>query len=63
MESNYEFFFGTPERAARTLAKASTCNLEGCADCESCEMCDFIKGNAFKDGFESTLLEWLRGES
>lgn len=59
-ESNYEKLFGTPERAARTMARfsplaCSYCALESvCGDDQGkdCLLCD-----------HDALLEWLRGES
>lgn len=51
-ESNYERLFGTPERAARTLAGIS-CN----GDCYSCSL---YGAHCTCDG--ASQLEWLRGE-
>ena len=54
LKSNYQRLFGTPERAARTLA-GITCDDEGC------EGCTLYDANCSYD--ENALLEWLRGES
>ena len=52
-ESNYKRLFGTPERAARTLA-GITCDDEGC------EGCTLYDANCSYD--ENALLGWLREE-
>ena len=57
-ESNYERLFGTPERAAQTLANACA----KCSDnfpCWECPLSDISGSNVY----EPELLEWLRGES
>lgn len=51
-ETRYEQLFGTPERAARTLAGIS-CN----GDCYSCSL---YGAHCTCDG--ASQLEWLRGE-
>ena len=53
-ESNYQRLFGTPERAARTMA-GITCDDGGC------EGCTLYGANCRYDA--DALLEWLRGES
>lgn len=57
-ESNYEKLFGTPERAARTLAKACV----DCADnfpCWECPLDTIIGSNVY----EPEILEWLNGDA
>lgn len=59
MASNYETLFGTPERAARTLARFSPLACSYCAlysTCgddqdKDCLLCDY-----------DALLEWLKQE-
>lgn len=53
-ESRYEKLFGTPERAAKTIA-------DNCKYLSHCGSCPIPVGNC--DGEESTVLEWLKGES
>ena len=59
-ESNWSKLFGTPERAARTLAKLmGKCKgmQHHCADCEFTDCCiQYVGPN-------SKLLEWLGGEA
>lgn len=52
-ERRYSELFGTPERAARTLA-GITCDDGGC------EGCTLYGANCSYDS--DTLLEWLRGD-
>ena len=54
-ETNYERLFGTPERAARTLAD----NCPG----GSCGGCPGIKAETCGLGDYDALLEWLRGDA
>ena len=50
--------FGTPERAARTLAKAcGECSEK--FPCSECPLSPIVGSNVY----ESEILEWLRGES
>ena len=53
-ESNYEKLFGTPERAARTLAGIA-------CDDGGCEGCPLYDANCSYDS--DTMLEWLRGDA
>ncbi len=55
LKSNYERFFGTPERAAQTLAD----NCPG----GSCSGCPGIKAETCGLGDYDALLEWLRGKA
>lgn len=52
-ESNYERLFGTPERAAQTLAGIVT--ADGCVDCA------LLDATCCRN--EDALLEWLRGDA
>ena len=52
-ESNYERLFGTPEKAARTLAGIVT--ADGCEDCALLD--------ATCSRHEDVWLEWLRGDA
>ena len=57
-ESNYEKLFGTPEKAAWTLAKA----CGECSDkfpCWECPLSPIIGSNVY----EPEILEWLRGDA
>lgn len=57
MASRFEVLFGTPERAARTLADvASRCDANQYAHCDDCPLFDVCE-----DG--CNVIEWLRGES
>ena len=59
-ESNYEKLFGTPERAAWTLAHnaPSTCD-----ECVLIDICDIgMPATCMVDDYDA-LLEWLRGGS
>ena len=53
-ETCYEKLFGTPERAARTLA-------DNCEYLDYCGQCWVRAANC--DGKYSTVLEWLRGDA
>ena len=53
-ESNYQRLFGTPERAARTLADIA-CGGEGC------EGCLIYGAHCTYDG--AAQLEWLKGDA
>ena len=55
-ESNYEWFFGTPEKAARTLAMMCDMSLE----CDFCLLHGRSK-NICGNGDYDALLEWLMG--
>ena len=53
-ETRYEKLFGTPERAARTLAE--NCSCGNCGACPaSTSVCEC--------GHYDALLEWLRGDA
>lgn len=55
-ESNYEKLFGTPERAAWTLAKAcGECDED--LPCYECPLYPIVGNNVY----EPEILEWLRG--
>ena len=66
-ESNYQRLFGTPERAARTLAgmDVDACNwcVNSSGNPEDCRSCPYeynYYGCCLPDGF--SLLEWLKQE-
>lgn len=59
MTSNYERFFGTPERAARTLSAMQKCELGIIGNCDECDVHDACR---VRDGDYDALLEWLREE-
>ena len=56
-ETNWERLFGTPERAAKTLAKS----CDECSEAFPCSECPLypIVGN---NVYEPEILEWLRSE-
>lgn len=57
-ETRYERLFGTPERAARTLAKAcGECSDE--LPCWDCPLSPITGSNVY----EPEILEWLRGDA
>lgn len=56
--TNWEKLFGTPERAAQTLATACGECDEDLPCCE-CPLYPIVGRNVY----EPELLEWLRGES
>lgn len=56
-ESNYEWLFGTPERAARTLSRFCTDCF--CGDCATCGVPEWA---CYRRDYDA-LLGWLRGES
>lgn len=56
-ESNYEKLFGTPERAARTLA--GICESCKYGDCATCGVPDWADYSHDYDA----LLEWLSGDA
>lgn len=62
-KSNYMRLFGTPERAARTLAEFELDQINWCRGMDSCDCpYEFDRyGCSLPDGF--TLLEWLRGDA
>lgn len=53
--------FGTPERAARTLADLQTCSLGFDLECDECAVCSLCQSDARND--RDALLGWLRGEN
>ena len=56
--SRYAELFGTPERAARTLAKAcGECSEK--FPCSECPLDPIIGSNVY----EPEILEWLRGDA
>lgn len=57
-ESRYEKLFGTPERAARTIA--NNCQYHGSFDCSYGCMAD---GTVCGCGDYDALLEWMRGDA
>lgn len=59
--TNYEKLFGTPERAAQTIARG--CSWAG--DCDGCAMCILpCKGNGLRNGARKRqLLGWLESEA
>ena len=66
-ETNWERLFGTPERAARTLAgmDVDACNwcVNSSGNPEDCRSCPYeydYYGCCLPDGF--SLLEWLKQE-
>ena len=59
-ESRYMTLFGTPERAARTLADMQTCSLGFDLECDECAVYSLCKSGARND--RDALLEWLKGE-
>ena len=57
-ETRYQQLFGTPERAARTMALMCECSPE-------CSFC-LLQGRAVSicnNGDRDALLEWLRGDA
>lgn len=56
--TNYNRLFGTPERAARTLAKACG-ECDDNLPCDECPLAPIIDFNVY----ELNLLEWLRGDA
>lgn len=56
-ENRYDKLFGTPERAARSIA--NVCQYHGCFDCSYGCLAD---GTVCGHGDYDTLLEWLEGE-
>ena len=60
-ESNYSRLFGTPERAAQTLADLQTCSLGFDLECDECAVYSLCKSGARND--RDALLEWLRGDA
>lgn len=62
--TNYEELFGTPERAASTLALC--CFGETSDACETCVFDDCDGRLRYSGSFETvsnTMLEWLRGDA
>lgn len=57
-QSRWHELFGTPERAARSIA--NVCQYHGCFDCSYGCLAD---GTVCGCGDYDTLLEWLRGEA
>lgn len=60
-KSRYSELFGTPERAARTLADLQTCSLGFDIECDECAVCSLCQSGARND--RAALVEWLRGEA
>lgn len=64
-ESNYQRLFGTPERAAETLAAIETCcNIDW--DCDKCPLDGVMPSCVFcgaDESFKSATIEWLRGDA
>lgn len=61
--SRWAELFGTPERAARTLAEFELDQINWCHGTDGCEKCPYEfdrYGCCLPDGF--SLLEWLRGD-
>ena len=58
--SRYSELFGTPEKAARTVAALNDCHIDGCDDCAAVDAC--IIGFDGADDYNA-LLEWLRGDA
>lgn len=56
--SRWHQLFGTPERAARTLAKACG-ECSEAYPCRECPLYPIVGSNVY----EPEILEWLRGES
>lgn len=59
--NNHMKLFGTPEKAARTLADLQTCSLGFDLECDECAVYSLCRSGARND--RDALLEWLRGES
>lgn len=59
--TRYERMFGTPERAARTLADLQTCSLGFDLECDECAVYSLCQSGARND--RDALLEWLRGDA
>lgn len=59
--SRYAELFGTPERAARTLADLQTCSLGFDLECDECAVYSLCQSGARNDC--DALLEWLRGDA
>ena len=64
-QSRWRELFGTPERAARTLADVGCTPLFDC--CETCSLgtpCDdYLNSYGGSKTLEEVMLEWLRGGS
>lgn len=59
--SRHAELFGTPERAARTLADLQTCSLGFDLECDECAVYSLCQSGARND--RDALLEWLRGDA
>ena len=60
-DSRWHELFGTPERAARTLADLQTCSLGFDFECDECAVYSLCQSGARND--RDALLEWLRGDA
>ena len=58
-ESHYSELFGTPERAARTMA-GKCCD---CLECVIVDACEYGEGEGCHLDNYDALLEWLRGDA
>lgn len=59
-KSRWYELFGTPERAARTLADLQTCSLGFDLECDECAVYSLCQSGARND--RDALLEWLRSD-
>lgn len=59
--NNHIRLFGTPERAARTIADLQTCSLGFDIECDECAVCSLCQSGARND--RAALVEWLRGDA